>query len=109
MGVPWNCSINVGKAALDRQERGRARYVCRGGVAPYSLRREEIRNRGMMLAVPDEGWQGRHCNVPGLGAGGEGGEVRTSWRGEEEQRTDLNLDLAGKVYSLHMWWFGKFI
>ena len=28
--------------------------LARGGVAPYSLRREEIRNRGMMLAVPDE-------------------------------------------------------
>ena len=72
VGVQWDCSISVGKAALDRQERGRASHVyryraaggdeemiiklffARGGVAPYSLRREEIRNRGMMLAVPDE-------------------------------------------------------
>ena len=53
----------------------------------------------------DESGQGRHCTVPGLGAGGEGGEVRTSWRGAGNCLQTVTL--WKEVYSLFMWWFGN--
>ena len=55
---PWTGRIGAGPAtstgSWQLEKRSTRLDLARGGVAPYGLRREEIRNRGMMLAVPDE-------------------------------------------------------
>jgi len=47
-------SIMIGHSALDRGDHASAGVRYLGPVASYKMRKEEIRNKGLILAVPDE-------------------------------------------------------
>jgi len=47
-------SIMIGHSALDRGDHASAGVRYLGPVANYKMRKEEIRNKGLVLAVPDE-------------------------------------------------------
>jgi len=50
----FNGSIMIGHSALERGEYGMAGLKYNGPIAHYEMRREEIRDKGYILAVPDE-------------------------------------------------------
>lgn len=50
----FNGSIMIGHSALERGEFGMAGLKYNGPIAHYEMRREEIRDKGYVLAVPDE-------------------------------------------------------
>ena len=63
VGVQWDCSISVGKAVLDRQERGRASHVYRCRAAAGN----------------------EHQTCPGQG---RGGSLQSEEGGDQEQGHD---------------------
>ena len=56
--------MSVGGASLQRNDRELATHMYRGNVAPYYMRKEEIKQQGLILTVPDEVMRaGRRDNV----------------------------------------------